>query len=321
MIKVPRDILWKGILEDFFPDFLQYFFSNANEIFDFEKGVQFLDKELEQLFPESKNKNRRADKLAKVFLKDGTETWILAHVEVQGYVDKEFSLRMFQYYYRIKDKHKKPVIAFAILTDDDPNFRPTMYVDDYLGTKVVYQYHTLKLLDYRPEDFQKTDNIFAFALEVAWYGLKAHKPKEGVSIYQLKMNLFRRIQSKGYNASDFRQLLKFIKNYVSFGNSEMLLKFEEETSKPIESMGIIERVETYYKTYGVREGKRIGKKLGREEGRVEGRVEGIDIGLYQQLSKNVCQMFSKGFDIVKIADILEVSEDEVKKILKLNNLI
>jgi hypothetical protein len=112
-MKVPRDLLWKGILEDFFPEFLQYFFSNADEIFDFTKGVQFLDKELEQLFPEAKNKNRRADKLAKVFLRDGTETWILAHVEVQGYVDKDFSLRMFQYYYRIKDKHKKPITAFA----------------------------------------------------------------------------------------------------------------------------------------------------------------------------------------------------------------
>ena len=247
-MKVPRDLLWKGVLEDFFPEFLRYFISNADEIFDFNKGVQFLDKELEQLFPEARNKNRRADKLAKIFLKDGTETWILAHVEVQGYVDKEFPLRMFQYYYRIKDRHKKPVTAFAILTDDDFNFRPTMYIDDFLGTKIVYQYHTLKLMDYHPEDFQKTDNIFAFALEVAWYGLKAHKPKDGTSIYQLKINLFRRIQSKGYSPSDFRQLFKFIKNYVSFGNLEMLLKFEEETSKPIESMGIIERVETYYKT-------------------------------------------------------------------------
>jgi hypothetical protein len=155
-------------------------------------------------------------------------------------------------------------------------------------------------------------------LEVAWYGLKANKPKEGASIYQLKMNLFRRIQSKGYSASDFRQLLKFIKNYVSFRNPEMLLKFEEETSKPIESMGIIERVETYYKTYGVREGKRIGKKLGREEGRIIGRVEGVDIGKMQQLSKNVCQMAARGFDANQIADILEISKNEVEMILKSN---
>lgn len=328
-MQVPRDLLWKGILEDFFPEFLRYFVPNANETFDFTKDIQFLDKELAQLFPEAKNKNRRADKLAKVFLKDGTETWILAHVEIQGYVDDDFALRMFQYYYRIRDKHKKPVIAFAVLTDDNPKFRPTEYVEEFLGTKVSYQYNTLKLSDYCPEDFQKTDNLFAFALEVAWYGLKANKPKEGESLYQLKMNLFRRIQKKGYSPNDFRQVLKFIKNYVSFGNPEMLLKFEEETSKPIESMGIIERVETYYRTYGEKEGKKIGEKVGMEKGlekglakgRVEGRVEGINIGLHHQLSINVCQMFLKGFDKIEIADILEISENQVQKILKLKNLI
>jgi hypothetical protein len=37
----------EGMLEDFFPEFLRYFIANADEVFDFNKGVQFLDKELE----------------------------------------------------------------------------------------------------------------------------------------------------------------------------------------------------------------------------------------------------------------------------------
>ena len=188
-------------------------------------------------------------------MKDGTEKWILAHVEIQGYVDDEFGFRMFQYYYRIREKYNKPVMAFAILTDNNPNYRPSEFSEEFLNTKLLYQYETLKLSDHRPEDFQKMDNVFAFALEVAWYGLKANKPKEGKTLYQLKMNLFRRVQKKGYSAYDFRQILKFLKNYVSFGNSEMLVKFEEEIDKPIKNMDIIETVETYYKTYGGREGK------------------------------------------------------------------
>jgi hypothetical protein len=135
-------------------------------------------------------------------------------------------------------------MAFAVPTDDNPNYRPTEFSEGFLDTKLLYQYKTLKLSDYRPEDFQKTDNIFAFALEVAWYGLKANKPKEGETLYQLKMNLFRRVQKKGYTAHDFRQILKFLKNYVSFRNEEMLIKFENETEKPAKSMGIIETVET-----------------------------------------------------------------------------
>ena len=53
----------------------------------------------------------------------------------------------------------------------------------------------------------------------------------------LKMNLFWRVQC----ANDFRQILIFPKNYVSYGNEEMLIKFEEETEKPLKNMGIVEQ--------------------------------------------------------------------------------
>lgn len=38
-MQVPRDLLWKGILEDFFPEFLQYFIPNADDTFDFTKEI------------------------------------------------------------------------------------------------------------------------------------------------------------------------------------------------------------------------------------------------------------------------------------------
>jgi predicted transposase YdaD len=308
-MQVPRDLLWKGLLEDFFPDFLRFFISNADELFDFTKEIQFLDKELAKLFPESKHKNRRADKLAKVFMKDGTEKWILAHVEIQGYVDNEFGFRMFQYYYRIREKYNQPVMAFAVLTDDNPNYRPTEFFEGFLDTKLLYQYKTLKLSDCRPEDFQKMDNIFAFALEVAWYGLKANKPKEGKILYKVKMNLFRRVLKKGYTGNDFRQILKFLKNYVSFGNSELLSKFEEETDKQIKSMGIIEAVETYYREYG----EKIGEKRGKKEGEIKGEIK--------ERSATVVKLYSRGFEINQIADILEIKVEEVQEILKYKSLI
>ncbi len=47
------DTLWKGILEDIFDDFLRFMYPNADEIFDIGRGFEFLDKELEDLFPQS----------------------------------------------------------------------------------------------------------------------------------------------------------------------------------------------------------------------------------------------------------------------------
>jgi len=39
-----KDILWKGIIEDLFADFLRFFYAGADEIFDMERGFEFLDK-------------------------------------------------------------------------------------------------------------------------------------------------------------------------------------------------------------------------------------------------------------------------------------
>ena len=104
------DSLWKAILEDIFDDFLRFFFQNAEELFDFTKPFEFLDKELEQLFPSNPDDftPKYVDKLVKVFTYEGTEKWILVHIEVQGSTDHEFSHRMFQYFYRIYDKYRRP---------------------------------------------------------------------------------------------------------------------------------------------------------------------------------------------------------------------
>jgi len=61
------DILWKGILEDVFDDFLCFLNPDAPEVFDFNKGFEFLDKELEQVFPPENNEYspKVIDKLVK----------------------------------------------------------------------------------------------------------------------------------------------------------------------------------------------------------------------------------------------------------------
>jgi len=56
-----------------------------------------------------------------------------------------------------------------------------------------------------------------------------------------------------------------------------------------------------------------GKKEGREEGRKEGRVEGME--------KGIINLYKKQFDIAQIADIMEISSEKVKDILKKYHMI
>ena len=57
-----NDVLWKGILEDTLEDFLRFLIQDADRVFDLSKKIEFLDKELNQLFRwTSKTANRRSD--------------------------------------------------------------------------------------------------------------------------------------------------------------------------------------------------------------------------------------------------------------------
>ncbi len=77
------------------------FFPNIHKDIDFSKGYEFLEKELQKIIKTSKTGRRYADKLVKVFLKNGSERWLLIHIEIQGYKEKKFPERMYTYNYRI----------------------------------------------------------------------------------------------------------------------------------------------------------------------------------------------------------------------------
>jgi hypothetical protein len=89
-----RDLLWKGIIRDFYLEFLRFFFPDHLHEIDLERGYEFLDKELEQIVPESSSKGRHADLLVKMYSPAGEEFWFLVHIEIQGYPDEEFAERM-----------------------------------------------------------------------------------------------------------------------------------------------------------------------------------------------------------------------------------
>ncbi len=58
-----------------------------------------------------------------------------------------------------------------------------------------------------------------------------------------------------------------------------------------------------------------------KEARIEGRLEGLQEGLEKGLKKSVLNLYKNDFPIQQIADIMEISEDKVKSILKKNKLI
>ncbi|MCP4702331.1 MAG: hypothetical protein GY862_36545, partial [Gammaproteobacteria bacterium] len=104
------DSPWKEVLEQYFEEFIRFFFPRIHALIDWEKGYEFLDKEFQQTVRDAKSGRRLTDKLAKVRLRSGEPAQLYIHTEVQGQPEREFPERMFVYHYRILDRIQQQLI-------------------------------------------------------------------------------------------------------------------------------------------------------------------------------------------------------------------
>ena len=139
------DSPWKEALEEYFEAFVALFFPQAHADIDWAKGYEFLDKELQQVMPDSEIGARLVDKLVKVWRRDGEEAWVLAHIEVQGQAAADFGERMYVYNYRLFDRYHCHVASFAVLADESPEWRPSGFGYDLWGCEVWIKFPTVKL--------------------------------------------------------------------------------------------------------------------------------------------------------------------------------
>ena len=95
--RIPYDSAWKEALERYFKQFVAFFFPEAYGAIDWTRDYEFLDKELQQVVRDAELGKRYADKLIKVWRKNGDETWVLVHVEVQSQRKSGFAERMYIY--------------------------------------------------------------------------------------------------------------------------------------------------------------------------------------------------------------------------------
>jgi len=292
---MPRqDLLWKAVIEGFFLDLLDFFYAEYVPQMDLSRGFEFLDKELTQLYADSAEENRRADKLVKIFLKDGTEQWLLVHIEVQGYQDENFARRMFTTYYQAVDKFNKPVEALVIYTDRPKKNHFSFYESKGLKTTLRYDFNSFEITAFTEEEYEAMDNPFAIIFQTALLGSKRNWKDE--ELLQTKMVLFRKLLEKGYSKQKIRDLADFIKVYVTFSDKEFSRKFEELADVSIENsknMGIQETIRFIY--------KEEAKKIQTEKILLVNRLE----TLFKYLQTSI--------DYKVVADVEKLKEDFVQE--------
>jgi hypothetical protein len=176
------DSPWNEALEVYFRFFIAFFFPVINQDIDWDRGYEMLDKELQEIVPESEVGDQVVDKLVKVWRKDGQEEWVLIHVEVQSQSQKDFPRRMLSYNCRIFLRYNREVVSLAILGDDQPSWRPDRFSWDMWGFSLRLLFPVVTLLDYANsvEVLEKDDNPFAvLVLVISRASKRARIPRPG----------------------------------------------------------------------------------------------------------------------------------------------
>lgn len=204
------DSPWKDILQTYFSEFMQFFFPDAYSVIDWRQQPEFLDKELQEVVADAEIGRRFADKLVKVYLQNGQETWVLIHVEVQSQEEANFAARMYTYNYRIYDRYKKSVASLAILGDDRANWRPEQFGYSLFGCKLNFQFPIIKLIDYQPRlsELDNDNNPFATVVIAHLAALNTRNDRNNRK--QQKLALVQRLYEKGFEEQDVINLIAFV---------------------------------------------------------------------------------------------------------------
>jgi hypothetical protein len=284
------DSPWKSILRAYFPEAIEFFFPAIAKLIDWQSPPIFLDKEFEQLSPNTEVGKRYADQLVRVQLKRGSSLMLLLHLEIQASKEKNFAERMLIYAMRIFDRFNQLPSSLAILCDSNSTWRPKDHQLTAPGSSLEFNFTAIKLLDYVEhwEALEFNPNPFAV---VVMAHLKAQEMKNKAQERKnWKFQLVRGLYDRSYNRSQILDLFRFIDFIIvlpeglsdSFWND---LKTYEEEKK----MTYVTSVE------------KIGIKKGRQEGRETTQKE---IAL---------KMLAKGMSAEDIASLTELSISEVER--------
>ncbi|UBF26958.1 DUF4351 domain-containing protein [Kovacikia minuta CCNUW1] len=262
--RTDQDSPWKEILRQYFPEAIAFFFPELHRLIDWSKPIEFLDKEFQQIAPDTETGKRYADLLVKVWRKRGKELFLLLHVEVQAKPEANFAERMFVYALRIFDRFRQPAVSLAILCDSRIEWRPNRYEFSYPGTQLLFQFDTVKLLDYAEQwqGLEASPNPFA---TVVMAHLKAQETKRNATQRkEWKLSLIRRLYEAGYSRREVLNLFKFI-DWV------MILPEGVKQAFWLELKAYEEERKVPYITSVEEIGFERGVQQGRQEGRQEER--------------------------------------------------
>ena len=263
---IPRkknDIITKAAFVEWFADLLRFLYTDADEVFDLGRGVTAMEKELLEIMPERERIGGTllADLLMKVYLRNGTEQWLLIHLEVEAGSSKRFAERLWRYYIRLTDRYNVPIIPIAVFTGGPKQRRPTEYRFEMLGTKVYFAFKSYHVFDHTEAELLSNPN--PMALVILACQAEAQEAKLGeFRLNEIKKRIVEGLVERGItDTGQIVRFIRFLNNLIYLTDKELNLNFVktvERLTKGAITMNIMETLDAVV----------------REEGKIEGKIEG-----------------------------------------------
>jgi hypothetical protein len=277
------DSPWKDAINNYFPEFMAFYFPQAYTKIDWEQDYQFLDKELKQVVQDAKLGKRVVDCLVKVMMLDSQEQWIYIHVEIQGQKETHFAQRLFVYNYRLYDRYQRAVATLAILADDNINWHPTRFGYELLGCKHYLEFPSVKLLDYQEKLAVLLEQDNVFALITAAHLLTRQSKHNEQQRFKFKWQLTRLLYKRDWDKQRIINLFSIIDWMMRLPDT-----LENQLWHNIEQL---EKEQTVRYVTSV-------ERIGIERGMQKGMQQGVQLGLLQGEQNILLRLLTKRFGIL-----------------------
>src|SRR5690606_26492645 len=154
------------------------------------------------------------------------------------------------------------------------NYRPSVYEEGLLGTKLSYEFTIYKILDQNEAVLRTDPNPFAVVVLTALMAIRQPGADDG-TLYGIKRDLYFEMKTRKMPKYTRTGIYDFLKYYVSFEDSNQFTIFESETAqlegRSIETMGTTDYLVDKAERRGIAKG--IEKGIEQERARAQRLIE------------------------------------------------
>lgn len=277
--RVDYDSPWKEFITVFFRQLIKLILPELYAMIDWKRRPQFVDAELRRLSPQSETGKLYPDRLARVWLKNGEPRGVHIHLEAQSQFATKMEERVFAYYARAWLELRTDIVCIVIYADKNPNWRPDRYVRELPGTRLDFQFHTVKLLEmderYLTERAKRRNPAALMLLAFR----KAMETEGNIDArFEARKQMIALMMEYGYTHNQQAQILRLL---------EWVLMLPETLERQVDEL--VEEYKRRRKTPFVSrlERRAIEKGLaeGHEKGLAEGQVETLRRTIMRALSR------------------------------------